>query len=189
MKSVVMMRRNHFPKWTRWRPMQDWAWNANESKFYNEIFHPASACSKEQNAFPFTRWDEMWRRATSKKGKQSFCARYGSSQLEVITLFIRKNWVKLRWKFDFRREEKSREEKWKTRNEHKKIFSSQACIRWKWNYRVPFPPLMSLEWKFYVKLRVVFNVSPFIASVERVFKFDFHLFIMIHQEVLKSVNR
>lgn len=91
------------PKWTRWWPMQDWAWNANESKFYNEIFHhPASSCSKEQNVFPLWGWEAY------KKCKQCHCAGDGSSQLEAMLLFIRKNWVKLRWKFDFRRENQER---------------------------------------------------------------------------------
>lgn len=45
-----------FPIRTRWRPLRDWARNASESKFYNEIFpHPASTFSKEQNAFPHFR--------------------------------------------------------------------------------------------------------------------------------------
>lgn len=60
LKNPIMMwwwwDASFFPKWSRWWPSKYWAWNANESKFYNEIFHhPASAISKEQNVFPVMR--------------------------------------------------------------------------------------------------------------------------------------
>lgn len=112
-----------FPRWARWWPTRDWAWNANESKFYNEIFHhPASTFSKEQNVFhkfsPRSLEEQRDEKAFAhKKRKQSHCARGGNLHLEMITLFIRKNRVKLRWKFIF--EKMSREE---TLNDRKEIF-------------------------------------------------------------------
>lgn len=95
---AMMGARSFSPKWTRWWPNEDWAWNDNESKFYNEIsHHPASGFSKEQNAFPSL---AITREADAlderKKCKQSQCA-----GIEALTWkWWCRSFGKIEWNWD-----------------------------------------------------------------------------------------
>lgn len=76
---------------------------------------------------------------------------------------------KIEWNWDENLifEEKIRRGKVKQQREklEKFIFSSRNA-KGENGIIMFLPPLMSFEWKFYAKLRVVFNVSPFIVAAE-----------------------
>lgn len=139
-----------FPTRTRWRPLRDWAKNANESKFYNKIFpRPASTFSKEQIVFPhFVLARREAHKIVRKKCKQSHCARDGSSQLEMMLAVHSENRVKLRWKFDFSERKRSREETLKQKQINSRFIMHEVKTE------LSCFPLKSFERNFQAQLRV-----------------------------------
>lgn len=149
------MRQGPFPIWTRWWPTRDWAQTANESNFimkFSIIQH--QHFRKSKTLFHNSRCEERHDGIFSHKNVNNRSAQeIGSFQLEMTMLFIRKNWVKLRWKFDF--EETSGEEELKRRKIVQKILLVLLHNARGENGIIMFFSLWCLlEWKFYAKLRV-----------------------------------
>lgn len=116
------------PICTRWLPTRDWVRSSGERDFYNKFSHPQHQHVRK-SGFGFS--PAVWpgggggvSQSARRKNVNNLSAQEMESfQLEMITLFIRKNWVKLRWKFDFRREEVERRE-----------VKRQSCA-WGWKMR------------------------------------------------------